>query len=195
MRGAVKLARRSLTIVGILCLGAWAAVTVVSRTAGARNNARLDRLVSERRVAAAGDPREARAGEAPIAGELLGRIEIPRANVSAVILEGIEEKWLLQAAGHLPGTALPGEAGNAALAGHRDSFFRGLRKVRLDDTIVVTTPTKTRRYVVESIRLVPPEDTRVLAPTNHDQLTLVTCYPFGYIGPAPKRFVVLARGL
>jgi sortase A len=129
----------------------------------------------------------------PRPGEPIGRLEIPRLNVSAMVLEGTTSKVLRVAAGHVTGTALPGAAGNVAIAAHRDTFFRALRDVRDKDLILVTTPYGTFRYVVEATEIVNPTDLEVLRRTHHPELTLVTCYPFIYIGAAPKRFVVHAQ--
>jgi sortase A len=125
-------------------------------------------------------------------GALVGRVEIPRIQLSAMVLEGTSGATLRVAAGHIAGTALPGEPGNAGIAAHRDTFFRGLSQVRAADRIVVVTPTGSYSYRVRSISIVAPQETSVLAPLEHDTLTLVTCYPFYYVGHAPKRFVVRA---
>ena len=97
------------------------------------------------------------------------------------------------AAGHIEGTALPGTGGNIGIAAHRDTFFRPLRAVRPQDEIRMTTTYGTFRYVVNAVEIVNPTDVQVLDPTNDPGLTLVTCYPFTYLGAAPKRFVVHAR--
>jgi sortase A len=132
----------------------------------------------------------------PEEGELLGRIHIPRLGVTAVVLEGVGKRTLRRAAGHIPATALPSEDdGNIGIAAHRDSFFRALKDVRKDDTIELTTLDGTHRYQVEWTKIVEPDDTSVLAPTGQPALTLVTCYPFYYVGSAPKRFIVRANRL
>jgi sortase A len=110
-----------------------------------------------------------------------------------MVLEGTGTKTLRVAAGHIPGTALPGVAGNVGIAAHRDTFFRPLRQVRPKDTIVLTTSYGTFRYIVDAVEIVSPTDVQVLHRTFHPELTLVTCYPFFYVGFAPKRFVVHAR--
>jgi|HubBroStandDraft_6_1064221.scaffolds.fasta_scaffold787985_1 LPXTG-site transpeptidase (sortase) family protein len=125
-------------------------------------------------------------------GMPIGRIEIPRVKVSAVIEEGDDGPTLRNAVGHIPGTALPGEGGNIGLAAHRDSFFRGLAHVREGDEIVLTTTHGTFRYTIESTGVVSPEQTKVLKAVGVPALTLVTCYPFHFIGPAPDRYVVTA---
>jgi sortase A len=129
-------------------------------------------------------------------GTALGRIEIPRIGVSAIIAEGDSEATLRLAVGHIPGTAFPGEAGNVGLAGHRDSFFRSLARIRLHDEIRVTAKGGVAfLYRVDSIAVVEPADVSVLERGPRPSVTLVTCYPFHFIGAAPKRFVVKAGGV
>ena len=123
----------------------------------------------------------------------IGKIEIPRIGLSAMIAEGTEWATLRRAIGHIPGTAFPGETGNAAVAAHRDTFFRGLRNVSRGDAIDVTTDRGVFRYVVESTEIVKPNDVDVLRSGQSQELTLITCYPFFWIGPAPKRFIVHAK--
>jgi sortase A len=123
---------------------------------------------------------------------VIGRIEIPRLRLSVMTREGADAGTLRRAVGHVPSTALPGQGGNAAFAGHRDTFFRKLRDIRRGDEIVFTTAAGRHRYVVSELRVVDPRDVSVLEPTAHPVLTLVTCYPFNYIGSAPERFIVRA---
>jgi len=126
-------------------------------------------------------------------GESFSRIDIPRIDLSAVVVEGATAHSLELGAGHIPGTALPGESGNVGIAGHRDTIFRKLRKIRDRDVITLTTMEGTYQYAVEWTRVVPPTDVAVLQASGEPVLTLVTCYPFYYVGPAPKRFIVRAR--
>jgi len=126
-------------------------------------------------------------------GSAIGRIRIPRLRLSAVVLEGDDSGTLRLAVGHIPGTALPGRNGNVAIAGHRDTFFRGLRHIQKNDVITFEMPTGSYRYRVEAIQIVGPDDTQVLNPSEQSTLTLVTCYPFSFIGPAPNRFIVRAH--
>jgi sortase A len=125
----------------------------------------------------------------------LGRIEISTIGLSAMILEGMDERTLRRAVGHIPGTPLPGQPGNVALAGHRDTFFRGLRNIREGDEITLQTLSGLYRYRVDSTKVVDPGETQVLDSSDNATLTLVTCYPFSYLGPAPKRFIVSAHKL
>jgi sortase A len=122
-------------------------------------------------------------------GDPFGRISIPRIGLSAMVAEGDDEDTLRHAVGHIPGTAAPWGAGNVALAGHRDTFFRGLSRVRLDDVIELETLRGTFKYRVERITVVGPQDVEVVQSPEWD-LTLVTCFPFHYVGPAPQRYIV-----
>jgi len=123
----------------------------------------------------------------------LGRIEISSIGLTAMILEGTDARTLRRAVGHIPGTPFPGQRGNVALAGHRDTFFRPLSNIQKDDEIILTTLYGEYRYRVDSTEVVEPENTMALADSDHSVLTLVTCYPFYFVGPAPKRFIVRAH--
>lgn len=127
-------------------------------------------------------------------GDVLGRMDIPRLGMSIAILQGTSSRTLRLGAGHIEGTPLPGEAGNTGIAGHRDTFFRSLKDIRRNDEIQLQTATGLFRYEVDWIKVVEPDDTAVLQPsTVESTLTLVTCYPFYFLGPAPERFVVRAH--
>ena len=123
---------------------------------------------------------------------VIGRIEIPRLKLNVMVREGVTNVALRQAVGHVPSSALPGQPGNVAFAGHRDTFFRPLRDIQKDDRITVETRSGTYEYVVDSLKIVSPKDVWVLHATERPALTLVTCYPFYYVGSAPKRFIVHA---
>ena len=123
---------------------------------------------------------------------VIGRIEIPRLRLQAMVREGEDESTLDKAIGWLPDTARPGEGGNTALAGHRDTFFRSLQRIREDDRIRLVVPPNTYEYRVASLRVVGPDDLSVLSSTGVEELTLITCHPFRLIGPAPDRFIVKA---
>ena len=126
-------------------------------------------------------------------GDLVGRISVERLGVSVIVVEGADVSNLRRAAGHISGTALPGQSGNVAIAAHRDTFFRPLRNIREGDVITITTAQRDYRYRVVSTRVVKSDDVSVLDSDGDDELTLVTCYPFYYIGEAPNRFVVRAE--
>jgi len=123
---------------------------------------------------------------------VLGKIEIPRIGVTAIVREGTDDATLSLAVGHVLGTARPGEKGNAVLAGHRDTFFRELRNIRLDDTVRFVVPAHSYEYRVVWTQVVAPDELSVLDAGEGEELTLVTCYPFYYIGRAPSRFIVRA---
>jgi sortase A len=123
---------------------------------------------------------------------LIGRIDVPRLRLSALAREGVDTATLRGSAGHVPGSALPGEHGNAAFAAHRDTYFRPLKSIRAGDEITVATPSGTFRYLVSTTRIVDPSDVSVLRASDGATLTLVTCYPFDFIGSAPRRFIVSA---
>jgi len=129
----------------------------------------------------------------PEPGGLIGRISVARLGVSVIVMEGTDESTLQRAAGHICGTALPGQQGNVGIAAHRDTFFRPLRGIRKDDVITITTSRGNYRYRVVSTRIVDPDDVSVLNSDGSDVLTLVTCYPFNFIGSAPNRFIVRAE--
>jgi sortase A len=124
---------------------------------------------------------------------VLGRLEIPTLGVSTIVREGEDARTLQLAIGHIAGTALPGAPGNMGLAAHRDTFFRRLREINPGDVIRLVAVEGTYTYVVDSTQIVDPDDLWVLDPTPDPSLTLVTCYPFTYIGAAPERFIVRAR--
>jgi sortase A len=128
----------------------------------------------------------------PVIGEVIGQIEIPTVAMKAVILHGDSPEVLRRGVGHLPETPMPGEWGNVALAGHRDTFFRPLRQLRPGEVITVRTIRGAFKYRVESIRVVSPKDIGVLESSSRRELTLVTCFPFHYVGAAPNRFIVRA---
>ena len=125
-------------------------------------------------------------------GELFGEISIPRLGMKDMIAEGVDSATLRHAVGHIPGTAAPGIPGTIGLAAHRDTFFRPLSHIRDNDLIVLDTQHGEYEYRVERFFVAAPSDVEVIGASSGSDLTLVTCYPFWYIGPAPKRFVVEA---
>ena len=129
---------------------------------------------------------------APPSLHILGRLTIPRLGESVLVVDGDDEQSLSVAAGHVPGTAPLDGSGNSAIAGHRDTVFRALRKVRPGDEIEVRTD-RSYVYSVKSMRIVMPDDVTVLKPSDERMLTLVTCFPFSYAGDAPQRYIVLAK--
>ena len=126
-------------------------------------------------------------------GSLIGSLDIPRIRLSAMIAEGDDDATLNIAIGHLSDTPLPWHEGNSALAGHRDTFFRPLEHIRVGDELRVSTVRGDFRYQVRETLVVGPDDVWVLDPTDRPTLTLITCYPFNYVGKAPRRFIVRAE--
>jgi sortase A len=123
----------------------------------------------------------------------VGRLTIPRLRLRAMVREGVGEDTLSLALGHIPDTAMPGQPGNVGVAGHRDTIFRSLRDIHKNDLILFETRVGRYAYRVEETRIVKPENLSVLKASSSRELTLVTCYPFRYVGSAPDRFVVKAR--
>lgn len=122
----------------------------------------------------------------------LTRLVIPKIDLDAIVTEGTSHRSLLLGPGHLKNTALPGAPGNAVIAAHRDTFFRHVYELKAGDDIYIERSGKKYHYVVSRKRIVLPTDLSVLEPTSDAQLTLITCYPIYYVGPAPKRLVIFA---
>jgi sortase A len=194
--------QRGLLILGILLLALWSKSYFESSAFQSAESKKLETAIgpseaaaSESEPAALHAPRSSKHARQRMAlGKgVLGKIEIPRLRIGAIIAEGSDVKTLRRAVGHIKGTALPGKPGNCALAGHRDTFLRGLGGIREDDTIRVVTPERTYAYRVEWSSVVKPQRVDVVDSTATRSLTLITCYPFVYVGHAPKRFVVRAK--
>jgi sortase A len=122
----------------------------------------------------------------------LAIVRIPAISLTAPLFEGTDALTLNRGLGRIPGTARPGEAGNIGIAGHRDSSLRALKNIRMGDRIELNRFRHTDIYIVEQIRIVSPQQVEVLKPRAYPSLTLVTCYPFHFLGAAPQRFVVTA---
>lgn len=190
----VRWIERGLATSGAVCL-IWAGTVSMSAVVYQGRQ----RVLLERHISSVEQPEANRlpnAGVRPVefAGSI-GRLEIPRLGLSAVVAEGDDEHTLKIAVGHLPDTPLPWQEGNAALAGHRDTFFRPLRRIRVGDDIRLSTPRGDFRYRVTRHTVVDPEELWVLDASSGAALTLITCYPFDFVGPAPRRFVVHAERL
>jgi len=187
MSRAHRIVRRAAIVLlsaGLFAL-AYVALVVIDANAYQR---------SERRRFEQGGPA---ASVAPVVveGAAIGEIQISRLRLAAIVVQGDAPDILQRAVGHLAETALPGETGNVVLAAHRDTFFRPLKRIRVGDTITVRTVKGRFEYVVESTGVVSPDAIEVLQPTGGRTLTLITCFPFGFVGPAPNRFIVRARAI
>jgi len=180
-RAARRVARVFLAA-GLLALGYAAYIVVDAKAYQAIEQRRFERARQDAAVA-----------PAPVEGGAIGEIQIPRLGLTAIVVQGDSAAILQRAVGHLAATALPGESGNVVLAGHRDTFFRPLKRVRAGDAITLKTRAGDFEYRVESTAVVPPGDVQVLEATGGRTLTLITCYPFSYLGSAPERFIVRAR--
>ena len=196
-----RLVERFLLVIGILCLGYYAYVSAETALYQAYEARELDAI-----LASAPASSDAPASDAatltdtprtdrlrPETGATLGRLEIPRLRVSAIVRAGSDARTLRLAVGHIGGTALPGESGNIGLAAHRDTFFRRLGDIRPNDQVRLVTRNGTFTYRVQGAQIVEPRETWVLGATDVPTLTLITCYPFRYVGSAPQRFIVRAE--
>jgi len=181
-RRAARLVARVLLIAGLLALGYAAYVVIDTKAYQAIEQKRFEQA-----------RQDAAAAPALVDGVSIGEIQIPRLGLAAMVVQGDSAAILQRAVGHLADTALPGEPGNVVLAGHRDTFFRPLKRVRTGDAITLKTRNGDFEYLVESTAVVRPSDLQVIQPTNGRTLTLITCFPFSYVGPAPDRFIVRAR--
>lgn len=192
LRLALQWSQRVLFASAIILLGYCGFVLVDAWMFQHRERQRLELLLHDQH-AAKGPPSSP--DSLPIIGPdgLIGRIEIPRIGVAVVVVEGTDKPTLRRAAGHIVGTGLPGQPGNVGIAAHRDTFFRPLRNIQRDDVITLTTLRGEYRYRVVSIKVVDPYDVAVLNPDGNEILTLVTCYPFYFVGAAPERFIVRAE--
>jgi sortase A len=170
---------------GLGCLGIYAYENVEARRFQAEQTAAFERdAKAEKKIA---DFRT---------GSLIGMLDVPRLELSTPVIQGDDTRTLKRAVGHLPDTPMPWDEGNSAIAGHRDGLFRPLKDVKVGDEIRFRTTRAEYRYRVKKTTIVKPDDLSVLAPQDDPAtLTLITCYPFYYVGTAPKRFIVHAERL
>jgi sortase A len=196
LRGTLRWAQRLLFSIAAVLLGYYVFVKLDAWAFEQRESRALQRLLDNN--GHPGDLQFRSATTTPrsvstATGGLIGRIEVRRLGLSVMVMEGTSSKTLRRAAGHIAGTALPGEPGNVGISAHRDSFFRPLRNIRENDIITLTTVLGEYIYRVVSTKIVSPNNVAVLAPNGSEVLTLVTCYPFYFVGTAPDRFIVRAE--
>jgi sortase A len=197
LKKLLRWSQRGFLVCAVTLLGYCAFVVVDTRLFQERESRTLQRLLEDQHPT--GDSPGTRLLSPPkiptasAMSGLIGRIEIARLGLSVMIIEGDDGKTLRRAAGHVPGTALPGQLGNVGITAHRDTFFRPLRNIQMDDVITLTTLQGVYHYRVVSTKVVSPQDVQVLDSTDGEVLTLVTCYPFYFIGAAPNRFIVRAE--
>lgn len=170
-----------LLIVGLICLGLYGFVAVQAHFQQEKLEEELYEPLKAPATPKASVPAARRLKE----GDLFGKLEIPRLDMKVMVMEGDKSRILRLGAGHIPGTPM-------AIAGHRDTFFRPLKDIQVSDRIRFTTPESITEYRVVSTKIVGPKDTWVLDDKSADKLTLITCYPFYFVGPAPERFIVEA---
>lgn len=188
-RPLLRWSQRLLFIVGILAIGYVALSLLDARVYQVSAKRSLGKQIQLEEV-----HHETQPNAAVKPGDVLGRVDIPRLGISVAVLQGTSSRVLRRGVGHIAGTPFPGENGNSAIAGHRDTFFRALKDIRTNDEIQLQTATGLFRYEVDWVKVVDPNDTTVLEPSTQDSiLTLVTCYPFYFVGASPKRFVVRAH--
>lgn len=176
----------ALIIGGAAFLGSYIWMQHAASRAQQDAQERLNRTISARQVAPKALSPEHRYFKH---GEVVGRLTIPRLNLSVMVFEGDDAAILKQGAGHIPSAS----NGHLAIAAHRDTYFRPLRLIHPQDVIEFTTPEGVSRYAVTDIEIVRASDIQVLAKAPGRDLTLVTCYPFYYLGSAPKRWIVHAK--
>lgn len=167
---------------GIGCLGMYAFETVEARRFQAEQTRAFEHSARARAAVTRVAP-----------GGIVGMLDVPRLKLSTPVIEGDDDRTLKRAVGHLPDTAMPWENGNSAIAGHRDGLFRPLKDIKVGDEIRFRTTRDEFRYRVTDTTIVQPDDVSVLAPRKKPTITLITCYPFYFVGAAPQRFVVHAE--
>lgn len=190
-------------MLGLLLLAVWVQIDFESRGFQSAESKKLTHALLQARPApgaetATGPPDMGSPASSHLEDSLgrtgaLGRLEIPRLGISAMVAEGVDARTLRRAVGHIRSTAEPGAPGNCALAGHRDTFLSKLEGVRVNDVVRIVTIDRTYVYLVRWIEVVQPQQVEVLDSTSTRSLTLVTCYPFTLVGHAPRRFIVRAE--
>jgi LPXTG-site transpeptidase (sortase) family protein len=176
---------RGFLVIGI-ALGLWCAMVLVEARHVANMPVPLPPEISAD-TGAAPPP-----AAPPSTGAWVARLDAPSVGLSATVLEGSDDGTLARGAGHIEYTPLPGQPGNIGIAGHRDTTFRAVRHLRSGDALELTTSARIYRYVIDRTFVVQPEDVYVLDPGDGPMLTLVTCYPFEFIGHAPRRYIIQA---
>ena len=198
LKNLLRWSQYGLLACGVAMLGYCVFVVVDTQVFQARESRILQRFLEDQHSMGIDSPQAKQLSPPKIPpasamNGLVGRIEIARLGLSVMIVEGDDGKTLRRAAGHVPGTAMPGQPGNVGITAHRDTFFRPLRNIQMNDVITLTTLRGVYHYRVVSTKVVSPQDVEVLDPTGGEVLTLVTCHPFYFVGAAPNRFIVRAE--
>jgi sortase A len=195
MRGkAAQTLEIALLLIGIAALTVYGLLEFDQMRGQADLRAQFENAETSLPTELPGDaPQEALEDNTPALSEkALGRLTSERIGLDVMIAEGVDHKTLRRAAGRIPGTARLDSEGNVGIAAHRDTFFRPLRKIETGDVLEIETYQRRYRYRVEWTAVVDPHDVQFLKPSSASELTLVTCFPFYYVGPAPRRFIVRA---
>ena len=203
LRVGLRGAEISLGLAGLVCTALYVAACAQTQHTQAQARDAFDAALARQQALrsevpdfsdwSAGRIERYEAARATEVEQIVGRLEIPDASVSVMVLDGTAETTLDRAVGRIEGTARPGELGNLGIAGHRDGYFRGLQHLEIGDALSLATLDGTAHYQVAAIDIVTPDRVDVLAPTEEPTITLVTCYPFYFVGDAPQRFIVRAR--
>jgi len=188
-RVLLKWLERSLLAFG-LALGLWCAVVLVR--AHQTQNIPPPKVTVTQTVLPGTTTSSPAPVPAPARGTWIARLEVPSVTLATTVLEGTDDGTLSRGSGHIEDTPFPGQEGNVGIAGHRDTVFRPLRHIHLGDEMKLTTADRVYHYKISKTLIVTPDDVYVLDPTAQPTLTLVTCYPFDFIGHAPRRFIVQA---
>jgi sortase A len=185
---------RVLVALGLACLIFYSVVTVHTWRYQRAAKSQVEKMISIERPPSAVREYVPEVSKPLETGEIIGRVDIPRLRLSAALAEGDDDKTLGNAVGHLPDTPLPWHRrGNVAVAAHRDGLFRSLEGIRLNDDVRVVTSRGEFHYRVTKTHIVDPDDVWVIAQTDTPTMTLITCYPFSFVGNAPRRFIVKAE--
>lgn len=200
----IRIAERTLFALGLACIVVYASACAHRSLFQSAERHAFDDSLAERMTAMVQSEEHDTSDWSPdrierfdssrtLEAEAMGRLEIPSASVSVMVLDGTDDVTLDRAVGRIEGTAHPDETGNFGVAGHRDGFFRGLQHVEIGDEMSFASLDGLSRYEIEAIEIVEPEAVEVLDPTVDASITLVTCYPFYYVGSAPQRYIVKGR--
>ena len=188
----LRWAERAL-IAGGIGLAAWCAAVIVEARFHQTAQLAMPLVVTQTELRGDGGAVVAAPAPAPATGSIVGRLDAPSVKLSTVVLEGTDDGTLRRGSGHIEDTPFPGKPGNMGIAGHRDTTFRALRHIRVGDALQFTTADRAYHYRITKTLIVGPDDVYVLDPTTVPSLTLVTCYPFEFVGHAPRRFIVRAE--
>lgn len=188
-RAITKFLSSGLIVLGFICI-CWAAIHIWNETVTPLDGGQIENTswAAKNSVGKQNSVYE----KQPMTGEKIGILSIPALDQNWPIIEGTEEEELEKGVGHFSQSVLPGVLDNCVLSGHRNTVFSEIGKLRLEDKLIVETSAGIFTYKISNIRIVDKDDRTVIVPTNHAVLTITTCYPFNYVGSAPKRYILVA---